>query len=483
MTERSLKISRVGWAIAATGIGFRLVVYLYARCLWLDEAAIALNIIRRDYGSLLERLDYTQVCPPLFLLISKLTYECWGSLEYSFRFLPLLAGCLTLLLLRKLVLETSPNLAGLLALSLYAFGVQHVDWATTFKQYATDQLCVASVLFTAWYWDEISPAKRYWAAAVLPAIIWLSYVSSFALVGLVLVAGASLFRSRDRSTAGALITLLVSVFLSASSLYLASARYSIGHSKMVSVWRDGFTGSEPALWLIGRVFDLFGTGAGIPIAPALFAAISVLGVCQVVRSGRTPIAILAGGTLVSAVAACLLRVYPMTGGRLSAYWGPIVIVLLANGFEAAREATANTWLAKFVRGSVFALFVVMAVGHFYWAPLLFSRQELRGIAEEVRDRYDDHIPIVATSQSFPPFVLYGGEAVESRTTATDGRISPCELERAWVKAGKPSRFWIITSLWDEDTAEDAWAEIAPSVTVIDKIEAGSSAATLVEVRR
>ena len=50
---------------------------------------MVINVIQRDWRHLLDRLDYAQAAPPLFLWAERAMYKCFGAGEYSLRFLPL----------------------------------------------------------------------------------------------------------------------------------------------------------------------------------------------------------------------------------------------------------------------------------------------------------------------------------------------------------------------------------------------------------
>jgi hypothetical protein len=65
LSDKSYKISI--YAIFALAVGMSLAQYLYNRSLWCDEAWVALNILNRDFGELLNPLDYIQVAPVLWL--------------------------------------------------------------------------------------------------------------------------------------------------------------------------------------------------------------------------------------------------------------------------------------------------------------------------------------------------------------------------------------------------------------------------------
>src|SRR4051794_34950265 len=64
------------------GIGLRLWQYLAHASLWLDEAALARNIIDRSSLGLITPLDYGQTAPPAFLLVEKAAVAVLGNNEF-----------------------------------------------------------------------------------------------------------------------------------------------------------------------------------------------------------------------------------------------------------------------------------------------------------------------------------------------------------------------------------------------------------------
>jgi len=55
--------------LVASGFALSIFQFLYNRSLWLDEAALSLNIIKKNPFQLLQPLDYSQVAPILYLQI------------------------------------------------------------------------------------------------------------------------------------------------------------------------------------------------------------------------------------------------------------------------------------------------------------------------------------------------------------------------------------------------------------------------------
>lgn len=78
------------WLLVGLGILLRLAQYLYNRSLWIDEAALALNIRDRSFSELFYPLDYAQAAPIGFLIVEKLFYQTLGHSEYVLRLFPFL---------------------------------------------------------------------------------------------------------------------------------------------------------------------------------------------------------------------------------------------------------------------------------------------------------------------------------------------------------------------------------------------------------
>ena len=70
----------------------RLVTFALNFPLWGDEAFVAANFISRGYLDLLRPLDYSQICPSLFLWLELSAVKLFGFQEYSLRLVPTLAS-------------------------------------------------------------------------------------------------------------------------------------------------------------------------------------------------------------------------------------------------------------------------------------------------------------------------------------------------------------------------------------------------------
>src|SRR5262245_57188911 len=67
------------WAIMLAGAGLRIVRFLQERSLWLDEASLAMSIVRRPFSGLVGTLDHEQGAPIGFLMAMKLGTRVLGE--------------------------------------------------------------------------------------------------------------------------------------------------------------------------------------------------------------------------------------------------------------------------------------------------------------------------------------------------------------------------------------------------------------------
>src|SRR5688572_26309020 len=98
----------LSWGLAAAiviGIVIRLVIYFSRPPIWTDEVMLHIGILRRDFGHLLQPLDYGQMAPIGFLWIQKLATTVFGWNELSVRLFPLLSGLCTIALVGIVIRE------------------------------------------------------------------------------------------------------------------------------------------------------------------------------------------------------------------------------------------------------------------------------------------------------------------------------------------------------------------------------------------
>eukprot|EP01136_Pigoraptor_vietnamica_P002975 Opistho-1_new@31642 len=135
----------LAFAAIAAGIAVRIAVYLQNRNLMIDEANVARNIYERGFLQLLSPLSYEQYAPPLWLWAIKATTTLANMGEQALRFIPLVSGFATLILLYLILKQLNLFRSAWYALLLLASGYIYIRYSTELKQYMTDAahvLCV-----------------------------------------------------------------------------------------------------------------------------------------------------------------------------------------------------------------------------------------------------------------------------------------------------------------------------------------------------
>ena len=167
---------------------------------WGDEAALNLSLLTRDYGQLLEPLEYHQVAPLLFLWLQRTALLLFGADEYSLRLLSLLAGVAALLLFARLARRELEPIPQAIAIGIFAVSFALVRHSCESKPYAIDLLLSTLIIYLV---ARLERRLAFGSAVTLSAVsavsIWLSFSVSFICVGASLALAITALRERSRS--------------------------------------------------------------------------------------------------------------------------------------------------------------------------------------------------------------------------------------------------------------------------------------------
>jgi hypothetical protein len=170
--------TRIQTVIIAISCIFLIIQYLSNRALWIDESAVALNILNRDYLGLLKPLDYGQLTPLLFLLISKFNFSLVSHSELGLRLFSLLSFIASLLLVKKLIsIFFKSYTVQIIVLSLFAFNLSYIYFASEFKQYIVDVFVCLSILNVNFKTFKTDNQKYITICALYILAILLSHVA------------------------------------------------------------------------------------------------------------------------------------------------------------------------------------------------------------------------------------------------------------------------------------------------------------------
>jgi hypothetical protein len=338
--------NRLWWGIVIIGGALRLITYLQNRSLWRDEAALAMNIIDRSYGGLLEPLDSYQAAPLGFLMLEKTAAHAFGMSEYALRLMPLLAGLLALVLFKQVAALCLRPIAVPIALAFFAVSERLIYFAAEVKQYGFDVLAALLVIWLAMRIQArgLSIKRALWFGVAGAVSLWFSHPVVFVLAGagVCLLAAAAL--KKDWRSA--------LLLCGAGAMWLVSFRVnyklalqSTGQTGfLLTFWSDydAFMPFPPfsiatVKWLWHSFFLTMQDPGGFTfavIAGLLFAA-----GCAVAFVKRDAKLLLVLAPIPFALLASGLRKYPLLE-RLLLFLVPAIVLLITKGIDAMARKSA-----------------------------------------------------------------------------------------------------------------------------------------------
>src|SRR6185295_2550806 len=252
-----------GWRAAALlaillGVGLRLWQYFANPSLWVDEAAVARNVLDRGVVQLLGRLDYGQVAPPGFLLGVKLSAALFGGSEYALRLVPLFAGLAGLFLFYFVAREILRPVGTIVATVLFSLAVPLIFFSANLKQYSSDVAVTLLVLAFALRIRRsiltLGSAGAYVLWIALCLFLSQAVVFATTIAGAVLLVDALVQRRSDRRLRFALVGLWALAVLAAVA-HGRSVLSPMDETYLHRFWASGFLprhGTVAWVWATAR---------------------------------------------------------------------------------------------------------------------------------------------------------------------------------------------------------------------------------------
>ena len=395
------EVGRKSWrppsweAMAATGVVLvgallRARQYLFARSLWGDEVALALNLTERSLSGLLEPLSRNQAAPISFLILEKLSITAFGANEYAFRLIPFLAGLGALPLLYLVGRRTVGITAALIGLALFAVAEPQIYYTTELKQYASDVFVTLAILFAAV--SALRSDAGFPGLTLLGVVgavgVWFSHPAVFVLGGVsltLLACEARRGRSRRLVAIVGIAVLWAATFLVE---YVVSLRAITANSYLHDFWKFGFLPfpRSPGILLIWVqvVSAAFSYQFGL-MSTWLAVALFVLGGAALLRARPRSFALLTAPVGLVLVAS-LLHKYPF-GDRLTLFLGPILSVLVGGGLAFIAASTGREQAIAGVLGAVLLFTPATEAARAFRRPM--GREELRPLLQQLSGRLRD----------------------------------------------------------------------------------------------
>jgi hypothetical protein len=319
----------------------RVAQYFANRSLWLDEAALALNVLNRGFSSLTGELDFNQGAPIGFLFAEKVLTILIGSSEYAFRLFPLVCSLASIYLFFLLARRLLTEYAMPIALLLFATASGLIYYASELKQYSGD---VAATLFLTLIAASILDARIGYRQNVIAAlsgmlVIAFSYAATSVALAVVSVFGVYAIRERRSREWKRFLPILVTWGLGGAAIF-ALTFHQLGHLRRSL----GFPAGPLSVGSAGHALNQFATGVGaslgFSVAPAWAASlvlkiavvVSLVGVVSLFKRQRAMCSILILPACF-AYLAYLAKLYPLFP-RATLFVLPAEIIVLAEGVLA-----------------------------------------------------------------------------------------------------------------------------------------------------
>jgi hypothetical protein len=205
LPERTATI--VAWVAILGGAVARTWAMTHRGSLWLDEAALALNVMTRGFAGLTAPLDWGQAAPVGFLWGEHAIASRASIPEVWLRVIPWMAGVALPWLLWRLGRRVLGTGAGAIAAVGAAGSMLALRYSTEAKPYASDAAAAVALLWLAREVMEAPGARRRWwtlgAAAVIAVFVSIPSVFVIATIAIVFAASPSVRQSPHAKATGA----------------------------------------------------------------------------------------------------------------------------------------------------------------------------------------------------------------------------------------------------------------------------------------
>lgn len=393
------------------GIVLRLRQYLTGRSLWVDEAMLALNIVNRSFGEMLQPLEYDQGAPIGFLLVEKFFSSILGKNELVLRLFPFLVGLSSLWLFYLLLKRITNGAALLTALALFVFNPRLVYYSSEVKQYILDvAVTIALLLIAAPVFTRCPRRKDFiWLTLAGLIALWFSHPALFVLGGIGLALLIIYLQQRDFSSVRSVIGMGILWVLNISVLYLLILQDLRQNAYMREYWQGAFLPMRPwndPSWFIRNLNENIGIQFGIPYAVLFVFALMLMGWIVLFLHNREYAITLACILLVTLTASAL-QLYPVFE-RMILFLVPVGLILLGKTLEALYGRLQQYQFPG-------ALATTIVIGFLLYGPLVTSVQSfmapkyfehIRPTMDYLRNSWKDGDAMYVSHGALPAFRFY-----------------------------------------------------------------------------
>jgi len=343
--------------VLLAGVALRTWQFAANPSLWIDEVAIARQVLDRAWTTLLAApLDYGQTAPPGFLFGIKAATWIFGPTDRAFRVYPFIASLASLFAFAYLARRLLSGAGALVALVLFACALPLIYFTTQTKQYSSDVLASIALMACTYELHTVPTSRHRRVLVGLGCIVpWFSQPG--VIVAVALSAASPLMRPPTQSwsmyrarVAPVVAAWAVSAF---AALLLALANTTAEtRDYLERFWATGFMPSTFAEvierrwpWEHLRAFIGSGSPAGGRLAvlaypmPAAYFALAIAGVWSIWRRQRW-VAPLVVAPVILTLAAAVARQYPFSD-RVILFLLPPFLIAIGGVIDELRRYAAN----------------------------------------------------------------------------------------------------------------------------------------------
>jgi hypothetical protein len=321
------------------GLLVRVAAFSHSNTLEIDESALLINILQRDWNQLWTPLDYNQHAPIGYLLCLKLATKLGGESYFTLRICNLLIGFITILLFALYSRKWFLLPIAALATWILALSPEPIFYSVVAKQYAFD-LGFSSILLVICiphFQHNVNTFKFPFELAVLGSIlVWMSHPIIFVLIGYL---AATTLQAFWRKTGGLRWSVVLTAVWFGSFIlsYIVMLSHSTRDHFLKEFWHSYFAPFPPSSladlkWYLDRFFDLFFNS---PFFFTVSGAVMVLFVCLGISRLwhlNKPLLIFLVSPILCALLASMFKLYPFYG-RFLLFSVPLLLVLFSYGLE------------------------------------------------------------------------------------------------------------------------------------------------------
>lgn len=381
---------RVAWFIIAFGITLRAAQYLFKAALYVDEGALALNIINRSFAGLLQPLDSEQAAPVGFLFLEKMAFLLFGDSEYSLRLFPFLFSIASVFLFYEAARRVLRPWAATFALALFAVSSYLVYYSAQIKQYSSDVVVTLLIIIAGIAIESktLTAGRAALFAFVGAIVVWFSHPSVFVLAGVGGALALAALLRRDWPRFWKLAFVYAFWLTSFAAFYLISLRNLSSNQTLEASWakKGTFMPLPPRSlgdleWVPRALVKVFSNPFGLPFAIVAALVFLIGGVALFLKNKHLLLMLVAPIALT--MLASGVHKYPF-GRRLLLFLIPPALLMLAAGFDFILEKKRP--YSTLVAGAIVALLLIQPAGGATNNMLHpHSRQDIRPIMAYIRD--------------------------------------------------------------------------------------------------